>query len=90
MDIQEIQRLVQYLTAGTNFSRPNIEGMIQTAFADLSALAQRCSQNFKRTEVLEYICQWTLKQTNQPETMIREALERSGKWLDELCAMAER
>lgn len=90
MNIQEIQRLVQYVTARTNFSRPDIEGIIQTACAELSTLAQRSSQNSKRTDVLEYICQWTLKQTKQPETMIREVLECSGKWLDEPCTMIER
>ncbi len=89
MEIQEIQRIIQYVTARTNFSRSDIEIIIQTAFEELSTLAQHSSQHFKREDLLEYICQWTLKQTNQSETMIREVLECSGKWLDELCTMVE-
>ena len=86
MDIQEIQRIIQYVTARTNFSRSDIESIIQTGFQELSALAQHSSRHFNRDDLLEYICQWTLKQTNQPETMIREVLECAGKWLDDMCA----
>ena len=85
MEPQEIQRVIQYVTARTSYSRDTIEDIIQTGLQELTALAQTSTQTFDREHLLEYVCQWTIRRTKHPEPMIREILECAGSWLDDLC-----
>ena len=85
MDQQEIQRVTQYVTARTSYSRDIVEDIVKTGMEELTLLSQTSSQTFARQHVLEYVCQWTIRRTKHPETMVREILECSGRWLDELC-----
>jgi hypothetical protein len=85
MEPQEIQRVIQYVTARTSYSRDTIEDIVQTGLQELTALAQTSTQTFDRKHLLEYVCQWTIRRTKHPEPMIREILECSGSWLDDLC-----
>lgn len=85
MDQQEIHRITQYVTARTSYSRDVIEDIVQTGLEELTSLAQSSTQTFDRQHLLEYICQWTIRRTKHPEPMIREVLECSGRWLDDLC-----
>jgi len=85
MDQQEIQRVTQYVTARTSYSRDAVEDIVQTGLEELALLAQSASQKFDREHLLEYVCQWTIRRTKHPEPMIREVLECSGRWLDDLC-----
>jgi hypothetical protein len=34
--------------------------------------------------LLEYVCQWTIKRTAQPEPLVREILGCASRWLDEV------
>jgi hypothetical protein len=34
--------------------------------------------------LLEYVSQWTIKRTGQPEPLVREVLGFAGRWLDEV------
>ena len=55
--------------------------------ADLSALADSGQLPFRsndRETLLEYVSQWTIKQTGQPEPLVREVLGCAGRWLDEV------
>jgi len=91
MDQQEIHRVTQYVTARTSYSRDVVEDIVRTGLEELTSLSQTSSQTFDRQHVLEYVCQWTIRRTKHPETMIREILECSGRWLDDLCrAMAKK
>lgn len=85
MDQQEIQRVTQYVTARTSYSRDVVEDIVQTGLEELTSLSQTSTQSFNRQHVLEYVCQWTIRRTKHPEPMIREILECSGRWLDDLC-----
>ncbi len=90
MDQQEIQRVTQYVTARTSYSRDIIEDIVKTGLEELTALSQTSSQTFDRQHVLEYVCQWTIRRTKHPETMIREILECAGRWLDDLCLTMDK
>ncbi len=91
MDQQEIQRITQYVTARTSYSRDIVEDIVQTGMEELTSLSQTATQTLDRQYVLEYICQWTMRRTQHPEPMIREVLECAGRWLDELCrTMAQK
>jgi hypothetical protein len=85
MDQQEIQRITQYVTAHTSYSRDVVEDIVQTGMQELASLAKTSSQKFDRQHLLEYVCQWTIRRTKHPETMVREVMECSGSWLDTLC-----
>jgi len=85
MDQQEIHRAIQYVTARTSYSRDIVEDIVQTGLEELTSLSQTSTQKFDRQHLLEYVCQWTIRRTKHPEPMIREILECSGRWLDELC-----
>ena len=90
MEPQEIQRVIQYVTARTSYSRDTIEDIVQTGLQELTNLAQTSTQTFDREHLLEYVCQWTIRRTKHPEPMIREILECSGKWLDDLCRTMDK
>jgi len=85
MTDQEINRVVQYVTASTSYSRDTVAGILETGFAELSALAQGSSRRFDRDTLLEYVSQWTMKRTGQPEPLVREVLGCAGRWLDDVC-----
>src|SRR5574338_445002 len=69
-------------------SLPSGEGMIlssgRAGLGELSALAAHSSRSFEREALLEYVSQWTIKRTGQPEPLVREVLGCAGRWLDEV------
>ena len=89
MKPQEINRVAQYVTARTSYSREDTTTILETTFSELSALAETSAETYQRSHVLEYVTHWTIRQTNFPEPMIREILECAGKWLDEICQTVE-
>ena len=80
---QELNRAVQYVTASTSYARDMVADIISTGFAELAALARTSTQRFERETLLEYVCQWTIVKTGQPEPLVREVLGCAGRWLDE-------
>ncbi|WP_447984404.1 hypothetical protein [Nitrospira sp. Nam74] len=83
MTEQELDRAVQYVTASTSYARDLVKDIIVTGFAELGALAGTSTQRFERETLLEYVCQWTIAKTGQPEPLVREVLSCAGRWLDE-------
>ena len=83
MTEQELNRAVQYVTASTSYARDMVAHIITTGFAELAALATTSTQRFERETLLEYVCQWTMVKTGQPEPLVREVLGCAGRWLDE-------
>ena len=83
MTEQELNRAVEDVTASTSYARDMVADIITTGFAELSALAQTSTQRFERETLLEYVCQWTIVKTGQPEPLVREVLGCAGRWLDE-------
>ncbi|MDA0738739.1 MAG: hypothetical protein O2999_09840 [Nitrospirae bacterium] len=90
MDQQDIQLVTQYVTARTSYSWDIVEDIVKTGLEELTALSQTSSQTFDRQHVLEYVCQWTIRRTKHPETMIREILECAGRCLDDLCRIMDK
>ncbi len=84
MNDHELQRVVQYVTASTSYARETVCDILQTGFTELSSLATHSTQSFERDALLEYVSQWTIKRTRQPEPLVREVLACAGRWLDEL------
>jgi hypothetical protein len=84
MNDHELQRVVQYVTARTSYARDTVCDILRTGFAELSSLAIHSTQSFEREALLEYVSQWTIKRTGQPESLVREVLACAGRWLDEL------
>lgn len=84
MKDHELQRVVQYVTASTSYARETVWDILRTGFGELSSLATHSTQSFERDALLEYVSQWTIKQTGQPEPLVREVLACAGRWLDEL------
>ena len=89
MTPQEIQKVVQYVTVQTSYSREDIGIILETTFRELSSLAQTSSESLQRSHIVEYLTLWTIRQTGFPEPMIREILECAGRWLDALCQAIE-
>ena len=85
MTDQELNRVVQYVTASTSHSRETVDQIIRVSMTELVALGTTSSWRFDRAMLLEYICQWTLKTTGHPEPLVREILGCAGRWLDDLC-----
>ena len=85
MDQSEIHRIAQYVTTRTSYGHSEVEDIVQTGILEIVSLAQTSTQKLERQHLLEYVCQWTIRQTKYPETMIREVLQCSGRWLDDLC-----
>ncbi len=90
MTDQEINRAVQYVVASTSYGRDTVAQIITTGFAELSAMAATSSTQFDRLTLLEYVCQWTMAKTGQPEPLVREVLGCAGRWLDELYEALKR
>ncbi|MDH5640744.1 MAG: hypothetical protein OEY28_05580 [Nitrospira sp.] len=84
MTDQEINRAVQYVTASTSYSRETVAEILKTGLGELSAVASQSTRQFDRDTLLEYVSQWTIKCTGQPEPLVREVLGCAGRWLDEV------
>lgn len=86
MNDQELHRAVQYVIARTSYGRETVEAILHTGLGELSALAAQSTRPFERDALLEYVSQWTMKRTGQPEPLVREVLGCAGRWLDEVYA----
>ena len=86
MTEQEINRAIQYVTAATSYGRETVEAVVRTCLAELSSLTAGGHGLYTRDTLMEYVCQWTIKQTRQPEPLVREVLGCAGRWLDEMYA----
>ena len=84
MDDQEINRAVQYVTASTSYGRDTVADILRTGLRELTDLAIQSTKQFEREVLLEYVSQWTIKRTGQPEPLVREVLGCAGRWLDEV------
>lgn len=84
MNDHELQRVVQYVTACTSYARETVSDILRTGFTELSSLAASSRQPFEREALLEYVSQWTIKRTGQPEPLVREVLSCAGRWLDDV------
>jgi len=85
MTDQELNRAVQYVIASTSYGRDTVESVLRTGFTELTELALQTTRRFERDSLLEYVSQWTIKQTKQPEPLVREILACAGRWMDEVC-----
>jgi hypothetical protein len=83
MTDQELNRAVQYVTASTSYGKETVADILQTGLRELSDLAVQSTQQFEREALLEYVSQWTIKRTGQPEPLVREVLGCAGRWLDD-------
>lgn len=90
MTEQEINRAIQYVTASTSYGRETVAGIVKTGLSELADFAAHGSQRFERTVLLEYVCQWTIKKTRQPEPLVREILGCAGRWLDDVYEELDR
>ncbi|HJT21333.1 MAG TPA: hypothetical protein VJ746_12730 [Nitrospira sp.] len=84
MTDQELNRAVQYVTASTSYGRETVESVLKTGFGELTELAVQSSRQFERDALLEYVSQWTIRRTGQPEPLVREVLGYAGRWLNEI------
>jgi hypothetical protein len=84
MNDQEINRAVQYVTASTSYGRETVADILKTGFGELTELAVQSTRQFERDALLEYVSQWTIRRTGQPEPLVREVLTCAGRWLDEV------
>ncbi|GKS59080.1 hypothetical protein YTPLAS18_26070 [Nitrospira sp.] len=86
MTEQEINRAIQYVTAATSYDRETVAAVMRTCLAELASLAGSGHGPYTRDMLMEYVCQWTIKQTGQTEPLVREVLGCAGRWLDEMYA----
>ena len=84
MKDQELNRAVQYVTASTCYGRETVADILKTGLGELTELAVQSRRQFERDALLEYVSQWTIKRTGQPEPLVREVLACAGRWLDEV------
>jgi len=84
MTDQELNRAVQYVTASTSYGRDTVAEILKTGLSEMTSLAMQSSERFERDVLLEYVCQWTIKRTGQPEPLVREILGCASRWLDEV------
>lgn len=84
MNDHELHRVVQYVTASTSYARDTVSDILHIGLGELSALAAHSTRSFEREVLLEYVSQWTMKRTGQPEPLVREVLGCAGRWLDEV------
>jgi hypothetical protein len=61
-----------------------VAAILRTGLGELSELAIQSTRQFERDALLEYVSQWTIKRTGQPEPLVREVLGCAGRWLDEV------
>jgi hypothetical protein len=86
MTDQELNRAIQYVTASTSYGRDTVADILKTGLGEMTSLAMQSSEEFEREVLLEYVCQWTIKRTGQPEPLVREILGCASRWLDEVFA----
>jgi hypothetical protein len=84
MTDQELNRAVQYVTAITSYGRDMVAEILKTGLGEMASLAMQSSEQFEREVLLEYVSQWTIKRTGQPEPLVREILGCANRWLDEV------
>ncbi|MCC6139140.1 MAG: hypothetical protein IT389_00830 [Nitrospira sp.] len=84
MTDQELNRAIQYVTASTSYARETVADIIQTGLGELSAITSQATRRFERETLLEYVTQWAIKHTGQPEPLVREVLGCASRWLDEV------
>jgi hypothetical protein len=84
MTDQELNRAVQYVTASTSYGRDTVAEILKTGLSEMTSLAMQSSERFERDVLMEYVCQWTIKRTGQPELLVREILGCASRWLDEV------
>ena len=84
MNDHEINRAVQYVTASTCYGRETVTTILKTGLGELTDLAVQSKRMFERDALLEYVSQWTIRRTGQPEPLVREVLSCAGRWLDEV------
>ena len=84
MTDQELNRAVQYVTASTSYGRDTVAEILKTGLSEMTLLATQSSERFERNVLVEYVCQWTIKRTGQPEPLVREILGCASRWLDEV------
>jgi hypothetical protein len=84
MTDQELNRAIQYVTASTSYAREIVADIINTGLGELAAIASQSSRQFERATLLEYVTQWAIKRTGQPEPLVREVLGCASRWLDEV------
>jgi hypothetical protein len=58
--------------------------ILKTGLSEMTSLAMQSSERFERDVLMEYVCQWTIKRTGQPELLVREILGCASRWLDEV------
>ena len=84
MTEQELNRAIQYVTASTSHSKDIVASVLRAGFDEMTQLAVHATSRFSREDLMGYICQWSMKQTGQPEPLVREILDRAGRWLDDM------
>jgi len=84
MNDQELNRVIQYVTASTSYSRETVAEILRTGFDEMRAMAATTACQFNREDLLGYICHCTIKQTGHQEQLAREVLDGAGRWLDEV------
>jgi hypothetical protein len=84
MTDQEINRVVQYVTASTSYAQDTVAEILKTGLGELTVMATQSTLQFERETLLEYVSQWTIKRTGQPEPLVREVLGCAGRWLDQV------
>jgi hypothetical protein len=84
MTDQELNRAIQYVTASTSYGRDTVAEILKTGLGELALLAAQSTREFARETLLEYVSQWTIRRTGQPEPLVREVLGCAGRWLDEV------
>jgi hypothetical protein len=84
MTDQELNRAVQYVTASTSYGRDTVAEILKTGLSEMTSVAMQSSERFERDVLFEYVCQWTIKRTGQPEPLVREILGCASRWLDEV------
>ncbi|WP_455244301.1 hypothetical protein [Petrachloros mirabilis] len=84
MTDQELNRAVQYVTASTSYGKETVADILKTGLGELVNLAVQSERQFERESLMEYVSQWTIKRTGQPEPLVREVLGCAGRWLDDV------
>ena len=84
MTDQELNRAVQYVIASTSYGRDTVAEILTTGLSEMTSVAMQSSDRFERSVLVEYVCQWTIKRTGQPEPLVREILGCVSRWLDEV------
>jgi len=84
MTDQEINRAIQYVIASTSYGRDMVAEILKTGLGELVMLATQSSRSFERDALMEYVSQWTIKRTGQPEPLVREVLGCASRWLDDM------